>query len=73
MEMFSWRRRAAERCGRDPGAGGQETLQRVVPLSAGPPLAVVKGFEGSCPHAAFRAEAVGAEQWFLWLQAALGT
>ena len=55
------------------GHGGRRLCQRVVPLSVGPPLAVAKGFEGGCPHAASRAEAVGAEQQFLWLQAALGT
>lgn len=52
--MFAWGRRAAECCGRDPGAsiGGSS-------VGGG-----TKGFEGSCPHATSRAEAVGAEQWF---------
>lgn len=36
----------------------------------GPSLAVAKGLEGSCPHTASGAEAVGAEQCFLWLDPA---
>lgn len=66
--MFAWRRREAEHCGGGTGAG--DPVKRVLPLSVGPSLAVAKGFEGSCPHIASGTEVVGAEERFLWLDAA---